>query len=53
MMGYLRMVRGAHVMPWEANAVAVKLAEAWCVSHNDASTVLKANGLSLMALLRV
>ena len=49
--GPFAKVRGAHVMPWEANTVAVKLAEAWCVSHEDASIALKSNGLRLIELL--
>lgn|SRR5574337_1850689 len=49
--GPFAKLRGAHVMPWEANAVAVKLAEAWCVSQVDASIALKSNGLRLIELL--
>jgi len=49
--GPFAKVRGAHVMPWEANTVAVKLAEAWCVSKADASIALKSNGLRLIELL--
>lgn len=49
--GPFAKVRGAHVMPWEANGVAVKLADAWSISQDDASTTLKANGLRLIRLL--
>ena len=49
--GPFATVRGTHVMPWEANAVAVKLAEVWSVSHEDAAIALKSNGLRLIELL--
>lgn len=49
--GPFAKVRGAHVMPWEANTVAIKLAETWCVSKDDASIALKLNGLRLIELL--
>jgi TatD DNase family protein len=49
--GPFAKVRGAHVMPWEANTVAVKLANAWCVQQEDTSNVLRSNGLRLAALL--
>jgi TatD DNase family protein len=49
--GPFAKVRGAHVMPWEANAVAIKLSEAWCMSQTEASIALKSNGLRLIELL--
>lgn len=49
--GPFAKVRGKYVMPWEANTVAVKLAETWCVSREDASIALKSNGLRLITLL--
>lgn len=49
--GPFAKVHGGYVMPWEANTVAVKLAEAWCVSHEDASIALKSNGLRFIELL--
>lgn len=49
--GPFAKVRGMHVMPWEANGVAVKLADVWSISPDDASTTLKANGLRLIGLL--
>ena len=49
--GPFAKIRGAHVMPWEANTVAVKLAGTWCLSQEEVSTVLKSNGLRLAALL--
>lgn len=49
--GPFAKVRGAHVLPWEANTVAVKLAEAWGVTQDEASFVLKSNGLRLIELL--
>lgn len=50
--GPFAKVRGTHVMPWEANTVAVKLAEAWRVSKDDVSIALKSNGLCLIELLK-
>ena len=50
--GPFAKVHGAHVMPWEADSVATKLGEAWGISQNDASEALKANGLSLISLLK-
>ena len=49
--GPFAKVRGAHVLPWEANTVAVKLAETWCVSQEDAAVALKLNGLRLIEFL--
>lgn len=49
--GPFAKVRGMHVMPWDANTVAVKFAEMWCVSQTEASTTLKSNGLRLAKLL--
>jgi TatD DNase family protein len=49
--GPFAKVRGANVMPWEANTVAIKLAETWRVSKDDASIVLKSNGLRLLEIL--
>lgn len=45
-------IRGVHIMPWEANTVAVKLSEAWNASVEDTSITLKINGLRLIALLK-
>lgn len=49
--GPFAKVRGAHVMPWEANTVAIKFTEMWRVSQEEALNVLRSNGLSLVALL--
>lgn len=49
--GPFAKVRGVHVMPWEANTVAIKLAETWCVSQEDAAIALRSNGLRLIELL--
>lgn len=46
--GPFAKVRGTHLMPWEANTVAVKLAEIWDMSKTDASAVLSSNGLALI-----
>ncbi len=51
--GPFAKVRGVHVMPWDANTVAIKLAEIWRVSQDDALSALKSNGLRLMRLLRI
>jgi TatD DNase family protein len=50
--GPFAKVRGARVMPWDANTVEIKLAEAWRVSKDHASIALKSNGLRLIELLR-
>lgn len=50
--GPFAKIRSVHVMPWEANTVAAKLAEAWNVSKDDASITLKVNGSRLIALLK-
>lgn len=50
--GPFAKVRGMHVMPWEANTVAAKLAKVWCVSKDEASIALKSNGLRLIKLLK-
>lgn len=49
--GPFAKVRGAEVMPWDASTVSVKLADAWCISQEEASTALQSNGLRLAALL--
>jgi TatD DNase family protein len=49
--GPFAKVRGEYVMPWEANNVAVKLAEIWCVPQNSASNLLQSNGIRLAELL--
>lgn len=49
--GPFAKVRGARVMPWEANMVTIKLADAWHVSQEDVSIALNLNGQRLMMLL--
>ncbi len=49
--GPFAKVHGTNVMPWEANTVAVKLAETWCESQETVSKTLKSNGLRLIELL--
>ncbi|HDH1539136.1 TPA: TatD family hydrolase [Klebsiella quasipneumoniae subsp. similipneumoniae] len=51
--GPFAKMHGVHVMPWEANNVAIKLAEIWHIPQNEASFLLKSNGLHLMGLLRI
>ncbi|OAT27794.1 putative deoxyribonuclease [Buttiauxella brennerae ATCC 51605] len=51
--GPFAKIDGVHVMPWEANTVAIKLAEIWNISQDEASFLLKSNGLRLMGLLRI
>ncbi|MEF9675493.1 Qat anti-phage system TatD family nuclease QatD [Pectobacterium aroidearum] len=51
--GPFAKMHGVHVMPWEANTVAIKLAETWGISQDEASFLLKSNGLRLMGLLRI
>jgi len=49
--GPFAQVCGAPVMPWEANAIAAKLASMWCLSQQDALVALKSNGSLLVELL--
>ncbi|ELY4005952.1 TatD family hydrolase [Cronobacter dublinensis] len=46
--GPFAKMRGAHVMPWEANTVTIKLAEIWDISQDETSFLLRSNGLLLM-----
>ncbi|HEE0044004.1 TPA: TatD family hydrolase, partial [Citrobacter freundii] len=46
--GPFAKMRGAHVMPWEANTVTIKLAEIWNISQDETSFLLRSNGLLLM-----
>ncbi|QLU13535.1 Qat anti-phage system TatD family nuclease QatD [Citrobacter freundii] len=46
--GPFAKMRGAHVMPWEANTVTIKLAEIWNISQDETSFLLSSNGLLLM-----
>ncbi|MBI3131455.1 MAG: TatD family hydrolase [Acidobacteria bacterium] len=49
--GPFAKVHGTPVMPWEADTVAAKLAQTWDMPAEDASKVLRSNGLSLARLL--
>ena len=49
--GPFAKARGTHVMPWEANTIAVELAQAWSTSKDDAAIALKSNGLRLIEIL--
>ena len=49
--GPFAKVRGAPLMPWDAKAVAVKLAEVWGVPQENVSKALRSNGLCLARLL--
>ncbi|MEQ9833352.1 MULTISPECIES: Qat anti-phage system TatD family nuclease QatD [Pectobacterium] len=51
--GPFAKMHGVHVMPWEANTVVIKLAEIWDIPQDEASFLLKSNGLHLMGLLRI
>lgn len=51
--GPFATMHGMHVMPWEANNVAIKLAEIWDIPQDEALFLLKSNGLHLMGLLRI
>ncbi|WP_419721052.1 TatD family hydrolase [Pectobacterium brasiliense] len=42
--GPFAKMHGVHVMPWEANTVAIKLAEIWDIPQDEASFLLKSNG---------
>lgn len=46
--GPFAKMQGVHLMPWEANTVAVPLAEIWGIPQDETSTLLKSNGLLLM-----
>lgn len=49
--GPFAKVRGASVMPWEANTVSIKLAEVWGVPPEHVAQTLRANGVHLAHLL--
>ena len=49
--GPFAKIRGAHVLPWEADNVAVKLADAWRMPQEEVSNVLRSNGLRMTELL--